>query len=149
MAMNRLLAELIPYVRRVCGPIALDEGADAAQEALLAIFAGLRSLRDPAALYGWVRVIAVREAVRVARRAGRTVTTDRLEHVPSRDDIEQAVDVRDVLVRLTPEHRAILMLRDVEGMTEGDAAAILHLPRGTAKSRLHRARENFRKAWKA
>lgn len=75
LAMNDLLDLLAPYVGRLCGPIALQEGPDAAQEALIAVFRRLGQLREPAALFGWVRAIAVREAVRVARRgqAGRTV----------------------------------------------------------------------------
>jgi RNA polymerase sigma-70 factor (ECF subfamily) len=68
LAMSELLDHLAGYVGRICGPIALDGGPDAAQEALIAVFRGLRSLREPEALYGWVRAIAVREAVRVARR---------------------------------------------------------------------------------
>ena len=38
----------------ICGPIALDAGPDAAQEALLQIFRDLGSLRNPEALRGWV-----------------------------------------------------------------------------------------------
>jgi len=68
MAMNDLLDQLTPYVARICGPIALDDAADAAQEALIAVFRRLHTLREPAAVYGWVRAIATREAVRVAQR---------------------------------------------------------------------------------
>jgi DNA-directed RNA polymerase specialized sigma24 family protein len=64
MAMAELLDVLAPYVARLCGPIALDDGADAAQEALITIFTQLGQLREPAALFGWARVIAIREAVR-------------------------------------------------------------------------------------
>jgi DNA-directed RNA polymerase specialized sigma24 family protein len=41
-AMARLLDVLAPYVVRLCGPIALADGDDAAQEALIAVFRGLR-----------------------------------------------------------------------------------------------------------
>jgi RNA polymerase sigma-70 factor (ECF subfamily) len=149
MAMSRLLDELTPFVRRICGPIALEDGADAAQETLLAVFKGLRSLKDKAALHGWVRAIAVRESVRLAKRAGRSAPVEGFDHLPSRTDVERATDIRDVLERLSAEHRAVLVLRDVEGMTEEAAAAVLDLPVGTVKSRLSRARDNFRKAWSA
>jgi RNA polymerase sigma-70 factor (ECF subfamily) len=148
LAMNELLDGLAPYVGRICGPIALNDGPDAAQEALIAIFRGLRGLENPAALFGWARAIAVREAVRVARR-GQRVQPAELSELPAADDPQLAVDVRDVLRRLSPEHRAVLVLRDLEGMDEQAAAAVLDVPAGTAKSRLHRARASFRKAWRS
>jgi RNA polymerase sigma-70 factor (ECF subfamily) len=57
------------------------------------------------------------------------------------------VDNRDVLDRLAPEHRAVLMLRDLEGLDERTVADALDMPVGTVKSRLSRARDNFRKGW--
>jgi RNA polymerase sigma-70 factor (ECF subfamily) len=148
LAMNDLLDHLTPYVGRICGPIALSNGPDATQEALVAVFKSLHTLREPAALYGWVRAIAVREAVRVARRDQRQAPYD-LSELPARVDPQVAVDVRDVLARLSPEHRAVLVLRDLEGLDEQAAAALLDVPAGTAKSRLHRARASFRKAWRS
>ncbi|PJN10775.1 RNA polymerase subunit sigma-24 [Streptomyces sp. CB01635] len=146
LAMATLLDELAPYVGRICGPIALDQGADAAQEALVAVFRSLRSLKDPAAVRGWVRTIAVREAVRMARRSARAVPAD-LSTLPARGDHQLAANIRDVLDRLSPEHRAVLVLRDVEGLDERAAAELLGVRVGTVKSRLSRARDTFRKAW--
>ncbi|MEV0149295.1 MULTISPECIES: sigma-70 family RNA polymerase sigma factor [unclassified Nonomuraea] len=148
MAMNDLLSELTPYLGRICGPIALDSGQDAVQEALIAVFRNLRALREPDALYGWARAIAVREAVRIARRDNRIGSAEPGD-LPSRQDVEHAVDIRDVLERLTPEHRAVLVLRDVEGLDEATAARLLEVPVGTVKSRLARARLSFRRAWQS
>ncbi|MFF0739036.1 RNA polymerase sigma factor [Streptomyces sp. NPDC004111] len=144
--MAALLDELTPYVGRICAPIALDQGPDATQEALTAVFRALRTLKQPAALYGWVRSIAVREAVRVARRSAGSVTAD-LSDLPARGDPQLASDIRDVLNRLSAEHRAVLVLRDIEGLDERSAAELLGLRVGTVKSRLSRARDTFRKAW--
>jgi RNA polymerase sigma factor (sigma-70 family) len=146
IAMNDLLDHLSGYVGRICAPIALGNGPDATQEALVAVFRALRTLREPAALHGWVRAIAVREAVRVARRDSRTGTAPLVEP-PAPGDPQLASDIRDVLARLSPEHRAILVLRDLEGVDERAAALLLGVKAGTVKSRLHRARESFRKAW--
>jgi RNA polymerase sigma-70 factor (ECF subfamily) len=146
IAVAALMDALVPYVGRVCGPIALQDGPDAAQEALIAILKSLGGLREPAAIYGWARAIAVREAVRVARQAARAVPAE-LADVPARGDPQLAADVRDVLARLTPEHRAVLVLRDVEGLDEQAAGALLDVPAGTVRSRLFRARRSFRKAW--
>ncbi|TDU82344.1 RNA polymerase sigma-70 factor (ECF subfamily) [Kribbella voronezhensis] len=146
LAMSDLLDQLTPYIGRICGPIALGNGPDATQEALVAVFRSLRTLKEPAALFGWVRAIAVREAVRVARQEGRQVVAE-LADLPARGDPQLAIDVRDTLARLSPEHRALLVLRDLEGLDEAAAAELLAVPAGTAKSRLHRARASFRKAW--
>lgn len=146
LAMAEVLDALAPAVGRWCGPIALQDAPDAAQEALIAVFRGLKGLRDPAALFGWARAITVREAVRVARRAAQERPAE-LADLPAPDDPMLAVDVRDVLERLTPEHRAILMLRDLEGFDERSVADALGTPVGTVKSRLSRARDNFRKGW--
>jgi RNA polymerase sigma factor (sigma-70 family) len=90
----------------------------------------------------------VREAVRVARRAARERPAELFE-IPDRGDPMLAVDIGDVLARLTPEHRAVLMLRDLEDLDERAAAELLGVPTGTVKSRLSRARDNFRKGWQA
>lgn len=149
LAMSELLDLLTPYVGTVCGSIALDSGPDAAQDTLVTVMRSLRSLREPAALFGWVRTIAVREAIRHAERDGRArpIDAETLTRIPARDDPQLAADVRDVLARLSPRHRAVLVLRDLHGFTEVDAAALLDLKPGTVKSRLHRARESFRKEW--
>ncbi|ANN18188.1 RNA polymerase subunit sigma-24 [Amycolatopsis orientalis] len=146
LAMQELLGLLTPYVGRLCGPIALDDGPDAAQEALIAIFRNLPRLAEPAAVFGWARAIAVREAVRVAKRSRRAVPAE-LAEVPAAGDPELAVDIRDVLDRLSPEHRAVLVLRDIEGLDEQTAGEVLRVPAGTVKSRLSRARKSFRKEW--
>lgn len=124
----------------------MQDAQDAAQEALIVIFRSLRQLKEPAALFGWVRTICIREALRVARRRARTVSAD-LTELPACGDPELATDIADVLRKLSPEHRAILTLRDLEGLNEQAAAAVLCLPLGTARSRLHRARRAFRRAW--
>jgi RNA polymerase sigma factor (sigma-70 family) len=146
IALADLMDVLAPYVGRVCGPIALQNGPDAAQEALITILRNLGGLREPGAINGWARAIAVREAVRVARKAARAVPAE-LTDIPAPGDPQLAADIRDVLARLTPEHRAVLVLRDLEGLDEQAVGALLNMPAGTVRSRLFRARRSFRKAW--
>jgi RNA polymerase sigma factor (sigma-70 family) len=154
LAMDELLDLLAPYVNRLCGSIALQEGQDAAQEAMIAIFRNIRQLKVPAALFGWVRAIATREAVRVAARSNRSAYTELadfplLESVdlPAGGSADLAADIMDVLQRLSPEHRAVLLLRHMEGLDEQSVGRLLEVPVGTVRSRLFRARRSFRQAW--
>jgi RNA polymerase sigma-70 factor (ECF subfamily) len=148
LALSRLLDELGPFVGRICGAVALEDGADASQETLIAVMRDLKTLRQPEALRGWVRRIATREAVRHAERSRRRAGTP-VSHreVPAPGDPELARDVRAVLEGLSPDQRAILVLRDLEGLSESEAAAELSVAPGTVKSRLHRARSVFRRIW--
>ena len=148
VAMAELVDHLAPLVGRICGAIALEYGRDAAQETLVQVLRDLHQLRDPSRLVPWARRIASREAVRVARRhrqepAGATEPSS----LPAPDDPLLRVSVRRVLAGLRPEQRAILVLRDLEGFSEEEAAAELGVARGTAKSRLHRARAAFSERW--
>ncbi|MFF4015474.1 RNA polymerase sigma factor [Streptomyces sp. NPDC001843] len=152
LAMDELLTLVTPYVTRLCGPIAPVDTADAVQEALVAVFKGVRGLRDPLAFYGWVRTVTVREAVRVARRTAVEKPADpddlaRLGELRAGSDGELPTDVRDVLARLPVRDRAVLVLRELEDLDERAVADLLGIAPGTVKSRLHRARASFRKAW--
>jgi RNA polymerase sigma-70 factor (ECF subfamily) len=153
LAIDALVKELSPYVGRICGAVALDHADDAMQETFIAVLRALPGLREPAALRGWVRRIAVREAVRVARRAERVVPLDPTDPAAGSGpeaaplDVAVVVDVRATLADLSPEHRAILVLRDLEGWTESEVAEALAIPIGTAKSRLARARAAFVRRW--
>lgn len=145
-AMDELIRLLAPYVGRICGAIALADGDDAAQQTLIAVLRNLRSLREPAALHGWARRIAVREAYRAAAH-GATPTVD-IELTAELPDLDEAADVQQVLARLRPEHRAVLVLRHLDGLSEAETAELLGVPEGTVKSRLHRARADFAKRWR-
>ena len=147
MAMNALVDELMPYVGRICGAIARDRGEDATQEALIAILRNLHQLEHPEALRSWARRIAAREAVRAAR--GRGSDGQPPEELAAPGGATLGVEIRDQLDRMAPEQRAVIVLRDLEGLSEEEAARVLDVAPGTVKSRLHRARARFRREWTA
>ncbi len=150
IALGDVLDGLLPWVGRLCGSIALDAGPDAAQETMIQVMRDLKGLRDPTALRPWVRRIATREAIRHAERRRRETLVDHLEETEGHDgDPGLRRDVTRVLAALSPDQRAILVLRDLEGLSEDEAARLLDVARGTIKSRLHRAREAFRERWPA
>lgn len=150
IALGDVLDGLLPWVGRLCGSIALDAGPDATQETMIQVMRDLKGLRDPAALRSWVRRIATREAIRHAEKRRREPLVDHLDETRG-ESFDPGVrrDVERVLAELAPDQRAILILRDLEGLTEEEAAHVLDVARGTIKSRLHRARDAFRKRWPA
>ncbi|WP_221358268.1 RNA polymerase sigma factor [Streptomyces beigongshangae] len=144
-AMNQLLTSITPYVARICRSVTHDDGADATQEALLAIYRGLKTLREPAAFHGWVRSVTIREAVRTAKRYGEERTCSEMESRQEANPLD-AVHISDVLERLSQAHRQVLTLR-AYGLNEEEMAEVLSLPVGTVRSRLFRARRRFQEAW--
>jgi RNA polymerase sigma factor (sigma-70 family) len=149
LALDQLLDELAPYVRRLCARIAPAAADDATQEALLAVFRGLPSLHAPEAIMTWVRSVTVRTAMRLVRQPDQELaagTTLAERSVPS---FEGLADIDDALARLPPSQRAVLVLRTREGLTEQEIATALGIPAGTVKSRLHRARAAFREMWES
>jgi RNA polymerase sigma-70 factor (ECF subfamily) len=76
---------------------------------------------------------------------------DGLQHAMSLSvpDDATAVEVREVLASLTPEQRAVLTMRHIEGLNEAEMVDMLEVAAGTVKSRLHRARAAFRERWTA
>ena len=148
IAMGALIDTLMPWIGRLCGSIALDAGPDATQETLIQVMRDLKGLREPSSFRSWVRRIATREAIRHATRQRREPPIEYVEHTQGVVlDPGLRRDVARVLAELPADQRVILVLRDLEGLSEAEAAAELNVARGTIKSRLHRAREAFRKRW--
>lgn len=149
LALHELLQQLEPYVGRICGSIALDEGEDAAQETLLIIFKNLETLHEPKALASWARTIATRESIRIARRTPLAIDQLDIADVSDVHELDLRIDVRRTLERLSPEHRAVLVLSSFEDMAEARIAEHLDVSPGTVKSRLSRARNRFREEWRS
>jgi RNA polymerase sigma factor (sigma-70 family) len=149
LALDRLLDELAPYVRRLCARIAPAAADDAAQEALLAVFRGLPSLRAPEAIMTWVRSVTVRTAIRVARQHDLEIAAEEALLDRRAASLEGLVDIDDALARLPIPQRVVLVLRTREGLSEQEIATTLGIPAGTVKSRLHRARAAFREVWES
>ncbi len=146
--MNALISDLMPWISRICGSIALDRGDDAAQETLIVVLRNLPTLREPAALRAWVRRIAVRESVRVATRARDVPVSDVSESELPDFDVDDRMDVRQTLNGLPPRQRAVLVLRYLEDLSEEQTAELLGVEPGTVKSRAHRAKQAFEERWR-
>jgi RNA polymerase sigma-70 factor (ECF subfamily) len=131
-----------------------DEAADVVQETYIRAWERIGDLRDGAAVTAWLARIA-RNAAHERRRSWWSRIRAPLDAAPEErlagggerpaadaalEAAERADAVRRALARLPEKHRAVLALREVEGMTYEDIAAALGVPVGTVESRLHRAR---------
>ena len=131
-----------------------DRAEDALQVALVRIWDDLPSLRDPERFDAWSYRLVVHASYREARREHRWSSwVQQIEVDPGVGDATSRVADRDVLEqgfrRLTPEHRAILVLHFFVGLPVTEVAETLGIPVGTAGSRLHYAVRSLRAACEA
>ena len=135
-----------------------SEAEEVTQEAFLRAWRGIGGFQGRSQFFTWLYRIAINEAKRRTRRTD----ADRhqlIEHTPvdaapdwsqSPERRAEDADLRAVLeraVRALPiAYRAPLILRDIEGLTTEEAAAVLDIREAALKSRLHRARLAVRRA---
>jgi zinc protease len=160
-AFEAILQRHGPMVLGVCRRVLEDphDIADAFQATFLILVKKARSIRDREALGTWLYGVARRVAVRARVNARRLRTRERTgidaegldvdaNTGRSRSDRLEMQELRSLidaeLERLPARYRAPLILCDLEGLTQEQAAAQLGCPVGTVKSRLSRGREQLR-----
>jgi RNA polymerase sigma factor (sigma-70 family) len=130
-----------------------EDAEDAAQEALIVLYRRIGTLRATAALGSWMFQIVRHECIRrsrlALRRSAPTATTDTSARAEaSTEDTALArLEVQrivDCIAELPSEQRAVLVLRDIQGLSGAATAQALGLRRAAMKSRLHRARQTLR-----
>jgi RNA polymerase sigma-70 factor (ECF subfamily) len=125
---------------------------DAVQDALIKCWRDLPDLRDPDRFDAWLHRLLVRSCLDQLRRNRRRLLEVSLPTTggPTLPDTSAWFSERDALDRalgrLSPERRTLVVLRFYLDLTLPDAAAALGIPVGTAKSRLHRALDDLRRA---
>lgn len=132
----------------------LANAADAeeiAQEAFLCAYRKFKSLRQPEKFRTWVSRIAFRLALNRRRRRSRELARDTgwQRFLPEASgDASESIFVEQVrrrIERLPEKLRAVLLLCAIEDMDAAEAAAVLKIPAGTVRSRLHLARKRLLK----
>ena len=125
------------------------DAEEVTQEVFLQAFRKLASLHDPAKFRAWVARTSWRTAINHRRGWLRTVRREsawREAAAPPAGQPEMALALRQQIARLPEKLRAVLLLSAIEGLESADIAAILGIPEGTVRSRLHSAR---RQLWEA
>lgn len=154
-ALEALLAQhrktVFRYGLRYCG--STENTEDAVQETLWAAARAIGNFRRAAAVTTWLFTIVRNKCHRLLfHKHDVRDLADLFPRVPepgrSPEDDAAARQIQGILAaalaRLSPSHREVLVLRDVEGLTAPAAAEKLGLSVQALKSRLHRARQELR-----
>lgn len=132
-----------------------EEAEDVTQETFLRAYHRLPRFRGESPFRAWLLRIAHNTAVNAARRRrpepvevdhegpGAVAVPPAREPVSALEESERRERLELKLGELRPEHRAVLVLRDLEGMAYEEIATVTETPIGSVKGRLHRARREM------
>lgn len=123
------------------------EAEDVAQEAFLKGFREIQKLREDRAFSGYLYKICVRLCMDRLRLKRAELTEFDSVQPHEGGHVENRVVVAKLLAQLPYELRTTLVLREMEQLSYEEVADVMHVPIGTVRSRLHTARERFRKLW--
>jgi RNA polymerase sigma-70 factor (ECF subfamily) len=152
-ALDRLLEEIQPRVRRICGRMLLypEDAEEAAQDAMLLVSTRIQTFAGRSRFTTWLHAVAsnsARSTYRTLKRRSAELPTDEL---PTNADPRTTsviagsrLDFLEALETLGDGHPALvepLLLRDVQELDYAEIATLLDIPVGTVKSRIHSARQ--------
>lgn len=156
---NRYQHRLFGFCLRMLGD--RSEAEDVAQDVFLTVYRNAGEFRGDSAFSTWLFRIAKNQTlnrIKYLERRGRSsrksldeLGEDRLQdaaergpdHAVAQDQTARAV--RDAISALQEDHRAVVVLRDMEDLSYEEISDITGLPLGTVKSRIHRARSALAK----
>ncbi len=142
-----------------------DDIDDVIQEVFLRVYKGVKKFRGDSKLATWIYKITMNVCNNLYKKLKhRSILTDFEQstddeefseyhcQVSSEDDIKKTLSHEEVLqklnealAKLDPEDRAILYMKEVEGLTYAEIGKIIDKPEGTIKSRLHYVKRQLRK----
>lgn len=142
-----------------------EDAADIVQETFLKAFGAIDGFKGGSSLYTWLYQIAVNTMISLRRRRkvrkedkkvplitddNTRVCVDPPDRHPGPEEKTLQAELRGRIERaiaeLDEEHRILVVLKDIEGLDYEQISRIVGCPRGTVKSRLHRARLKLRDA---
>ncbi|MBI2930850.1 MAG: sigma-70 family RNA polymerase sigma factor [Planctomycetes bacterium] len=148
-------------VFRFCGNH--EDASDVTQRAFINAYRKLSEFKGDAAFSTWMYRIAFNQSVSLRREGGHRravsiygkdddlVVEPEVNHNPTgrMETEESRRQVQRALLMLAAEDRRIIVLKDLEDRSYEEIAAILDVPKGTVRSRLHRARLELREKLKS
>jgi len=134
------------------------DAEDVLQETFTGAFKGMSRFAGRASVKTWLTQILIRQASKMRHRRGRMKIAAHPD--PSgggsggasepcvgsgMTTVDRRIDLAAMIQKLPEDHRQVILLREVEGMSYEEISQTLDIPRGTVESRIHRARQSLRK----
>ncbi len=137
-----------------------QDALDITQEVFLRVYRSIGTFKEESSFSTWIYRIANNVCIDHARRASRHHTVslyqetedgereiDIVDDAPTPEELqykkEEHAEIERAIAELSLEHREIVMLRDILGLSYDEIAEVLQLNVGTVKSRIARARANL------
>ena len=132
------------FARTLCATP--EDAEDAAQEALIILYRKIGTLRAAAALASWMFQIVRNECIRRTRLTLHKPASTAISEPSAEDAALAHIEIERIVkcvASLPAEQRAVVILRDIQGLSGGATADALGLSRAAMKSRLHRGRQTL------
>jgi len=154
---RRLLSVVVGLVRNP------EDAREIVQDTFVRAFRSLDGFKGDSSFYTWLYRIAVNRAIDLQRRGSKFQSSEFDESVAvgdegtsflgagsiSKDQFDAARNrelgrkISEAIESLTPDHRAVILLREVEGLSYEEIAEVMDCSLGTVMSRLHYARKKL------
>jgi len=147
-----------------------DDAMEIAQDTFIKAYESLERFKGESSFYTWIYRIAVNRAIDFRRSARRHPTIgieDLISPSASSEGHEPQIKeerspepfaetqsreigerVKEAIDELTPDHKAVILLREVEGLSYDEISRVMQCSKGTVMSRLHYARKKLQKRLK-
>ena len=119
-----------------------DDAEDAVSETILTAYENLSSLKKSDSFKAWIMTILVNVSKKMLRKKKRVVLYDNLGLFEKSIE-ERTGEMWEAVLTLDEEYGKVVILYYYEGFSTKEIAKILHIPEGTVKSRLSRARSKL------
>jgi RNA polymerase sigma-70 factor (ECF subfamily) len=153
---DQAFGSLVERYERVLYNLALrmlgdvEDASDATQTAFLKAWANLSRFNPRYRFFSWIYRITINQCLNQLERRRRLEPLDPESTLASREDTaarvrarEASDQVQEALLRLTPEHREVVILRHFLEMSYTEISGTLEIPEKTVKSRLYEARQRL------
>lgn len=117
-----------------------EEALDAMEDMILKVFENIKTLKEPEAFFSWSKTILVNCCKQNLRKKNKVILLQELpeeSYEESFSEHEERMALEAYLAKISPKHQEVLRLRFLLDMDYQTIAALLKIPLGTVKSRIH------------